>query len=106
MGFRKPYTVKRVAAGSVIDGYYTNGTSSTVNITASVQPLKPSDIQQLPEGRRNKKLFNIFTSTKLNVVTSANPDKITIGTEDFELDQEEQWQNGILNHYKYLAIKV
>ncbi len=106
MGFRKPYTVKRVAAGSVSNGYYSNGASSTISISASVQPLKPSDILQLPEGRRNKQLFYIITDTQLNIVTTSNPDKITISGSDYELDQEEVWQNGVISHYKYLAIKV
>lgn len=106
MSFRKTYTVTRVTVGSITDGYYTNGTSNTFDIQASIQPLKPSDVQQLPEGRRNKKMFTVFTDTELQVVTSSNPDKLSIYGEVYELDQEEVWQNGVINHYKYLAIKV
>lgn len=106
MSFRKPYTVKRKAAGTISNGKFTDGTTTDVSITASVQPLKPQDIQQLPEGRRNSKLYYVFTSTSLNTVGTANPDSIVIGGETYEIDKKDSWQNGVINHYKYLVYKV
>ena len=104
--FRRAFVVKRKATGSITNGIFTEGATSTINITASIQPLKPSEIQQLPEGRRNRKVFWVITSTKLNVVSTTNPDIITVGTENFELDSAEEWQNNVINHYKYMAMKV
>jgi hypothetical protein len=104
--FRKSFTVKTKAAGTVVDGFFVEGSVTTSTIQASLQPLKPEDIQQLPEGRRNSKLFFLITSSKLNLITSANPSIVTVDTEDYEVDKEEIWQNNVINHYKYLIIKI
>lgn len=104
--FRKPYTVKIAATGTWLNGIFIPGTPTTSTIYASVQPLKPEDIQQLSEGRRNSKLFWIFTDTKLNDVTTKNPDKIVINGEDYEVDKIEAWQNEVISHYKVLVVKV
>lgn len=104
--FRKSFVVKVAATGTWSNGIFTPGTPTTTNILASIQPLKPEDIQQLPEGRRNSKLFWIFTDTKLNDVTTKNPDKVVINGEDYEVDKIEAWQNGVISHYKVLVIKI
>jgi hypothetical protein len=106
MIFRRPYIVKRKSSGSISDGKFTDGAISDISITASVQPLKSQDIQQLPEGRRNSKLYYVFTSTALNTVGTANPDSIVIDGEIYEVDKKDSWQNGVINHYKYLVYKV
>lgn len=104
--FRRQLTIYRKAEGTVTDGFYSEGSPSEETIMASVQALKPEDVQQLPEGRRNSKLFFIFTDTRLNLVTSANPDIVVVDSENYEVDKEEVWQNGVINHYKYLIVKV
>lgn len=104
--FRRQLTIYRKAVGTVVDGIFTEGAPTSDVILASVQALKPEDIQQLPEGRRNSKLFFIFTDTRLNLVTSANPDIVVVDSENYEVDKEEVWQNNVINHYKYLIVKV
>ena len=105
-GFRRQLTIYRKAIGTITDGFYNEGVPVQDTIMASVQALKPEDVQQLPEGRRNSKLFFIFTDTHLNLVTSANPDIVVVDSENYEVDKEEVWQNNVLNHYKYLIVKV
>jgi hypothetical protein len=104
--FRREFTIKQKVAGTVVDGAFIEGAVTTSTIQASLQPLKPEDIQQLPEGRRNSKVSFIITSTRLNLVTSANPDIVVVDSEDYEVDKEEAWQNNVINHYKYLIVKV
>lgn len=103
--FRKTLTRYTKDVGTVVDGHFVEGITTESTIQASLQALKPEDIQQLPEGRRNSKIFFLFTDTKLNLVTSANPDLIVVNSENYEVDKEEAWQNGVINHYKYLIVK-
>lgn len=94
------------AQGTITNGIFTEGAETQYSFTASVQPLNPAEIEQLPEGRRNKKPLWLFTSTKLNEVTSSNPDIVIIDGERYEVDKVHPWQNGILNHYKCLVMGV
>ncbi len=104
--FRRPLVVKRKTTGSYVDGEWIEGTTTTIDITASVQPLKPEEVQFLDEGRRNSSSYFLFTDTKLNLVTSANPDLVTINGVDHEIQKEESWQNNVINHYKYRVLQI
>ena len=104
--FRQALVVKRKVAGTVVDGLFVEGATSDINITASIQPLKPDEVKQLPEGRRNSKPFWLFTATELNIVSSANPDLVIIGGVTYEVDNIEVWQNNVLPHYKCLVYKT
>ena len=63
----------------------------------------------LPEGRRNRKTYSLYSSTKINLIsTGTNPDQITIFGERYEVVRVEPWQNradifGIINHFKFFA---
>jgi hypothetical protein len=105
-GFRRQLARKTKAAGSVTNGYFTDGATTPTNIMASVQPIKPHEVEQLPEGRRDSQSYWLFTDTALNMVTSANPDLITINGEDYEVFKCEPWQNNVISHYKVLVSKV
>jgi hypothetical protein len=104
--FRKQLIRKTKAAGTIVNGVFVDGATTPTNIMASVQPLKPHEIEHLPEGRRDSQAYWLFTDTKLNTVTSANPDLITIDNEDYEVNKIEPWQNNVLSHYKVLVVKV
>ena len=113
MSFRKKFTVKRKSAGTFLDGVFTEGATQDIDIYASAQPVKPEDVQQFDFGRRNSKYMTLTTNTKLYVVRQAtdttsaiNPDVVVIDGEEFNVDKEEVWQNGIIPHYRYLVVKV
>jgi len=62
----------------------------------------------LPEGRRNRETYLIYTSTELmsvDVNGQLNPDIVVLNGNDFEIIQVEPWQNGIYSHYKAVASK-
>lgn len=103
--FRRPYTVKRLAAGSYTNGIYADGSASTFTIYASVQPLKGLEIMLLPENRRLSQAVKIFTSTLLNITSTANPDQILYNGNYFEVVSAEPWQceNKLVDHYRCIA---
>lgn len=76
------YVVTRTAAGTLSSGVYTSGATSTVNITASVQPLNGRDRQVLPEGIGQTDARKVITTTQLYAGgTTYEADKITIDGE-------------------------
>jgi hypothetical protein len=103
---RMALTVSRLAVGTYVKGVFTEGTTSAIVITASVQSASPHDLESLPEGRRNAKTYRLYTDTRLRLVTMSNPDKVGIFGETYEVNLENAWQNGLINHYKYIVTKI
>jgi hypothetical protein len=107
--FRIPLNVTRYNPTTYVNGIPQPATFTNIPITASVQPTTGEEMLSLPEGRRNKKTFSLFTSTKINlIVGGANPDQIDIFGERYEVVRVEPWQNnppvfGIVNHFKFYA---
>lgn len=107
--FRKTIAVKRYAAPAQdpATGDWIEGAESTFDILCSVQPLGRSEVEFLPEGRREEHAYKIYTNSTLQTLDSnTNPDKITIGGIDYELYSRLPWSNSIITHNKYLALKV
>jgi len=109
--FRVPLTIFRQNTGSYINGFWVQVGEIPLQITASIQPTSGEEMLSLPEARRNKKTYALFTSTKINLLLPLkNPDQINIFGERYEIIQVEPWQNnavifGIVNHYKFYAQK-
>ena len=45
-----------------------------INATASVQPIKGKEVLLVPEGRRDREVLKMYTSTEIMGVTTQNPD--------------------------------
>jgi hypothetical protein len=107
--FRIPVNLYRKAAGTYVNGIWVEGGETLIVITASIQPTTGEEMLSLPEGRRNRKTYSLFTSTKINLIsTGTNPDQVQIFGERFEVVRVEPWQNnppvfGIVNHFKFFA---
>ena len=83
--------------------------------TASVQPLKGEEVMLVPEGRRDRESYTMFTSTQILGITTQNPDQITVLKGPytgivFECIEVQPWQNNsnftITNHYKYICLRL
>ena len=101
--FRRTVPVLRPGATSFVDGYHVQGADTTFDIQASVQPLTPSEVEDLPEGRRNNKHYWLFTETDLNMVGATNPDKVTLYGSTYELYRQGVWKNNVIEHNRYLV---
>ncbi len=107
--FRIPLTIYRQGITTYVNGIPQTPSETAIAITASVQPTTGEEMLSIPEGRRNRKSYALFTSTKVEVIhTGANPDQIVIYGERYEIIRVEIWQNnppvfGNVNHYKFIA---
>jgi len=98
-------------AGTYVGGRYVEGTKTVVeNVNASVQPLKPSEIKMLPEGRRNIESIKIYTELKMFISDEKNKRNASIVEYDgknYEVHMVFNWNIGTdIKHYKIFAIKI
>lgn len=92
------YDVTRPSAGTVTNGVFTPGATSTFSISASIQPIAGRDLKSLPESRHAEEIRSVWTTTELRV-----EDTVDIGGETWEVIRAQMWPS----HYRaYLARKV
>lgn len=107
--FRKPINLYRKVAGAYVSGIWVEGAEVLILITASVQPTTGEEMLSIPEARRNRKSYALYTSTKIEVIhTGKNPDQVLIDGKRFEVIKVDIWQNNptvfnVVNHYKFLV---
>ena len=105
--FRKPITAFIRQPGKYVDGYWQEGAELEETISASVQPLKPSDLAALPEGqRREGKMVKIYTSAKLSPAepeTEKTGDSILWRGSRYLIIGEDEFQMDVISHNKYYA---
>lgn len=114
MSFRQAHTLFRPQAGSYVDGVMVVPGFDSIAITASVQPATGKDMDNVPEGKRNRAVFAVFTSTEIKVVeqatAAADPgteaDELAIGGNRYEAVHVEPWANNVINHYKALFARI
>lgn len=87
-----PNTVQYTADGEAIIATH----AAPVEIEANVQPATGEDLQQLPEGRRNKETLNIWTRTSIK-----NQDRIVRYGKTYQIDHINNWESpsSTLPHY-------
>lgn len=107
---RYPYNCKRLASGSFDDAgeWVPGGVDTNFIIRATAQPMKANEMQTLPEGRRERQSYVLYTDTRLNTVleNDGDPDIVTIGNNDYEVYKRFNWANNIINHYKYGVVRL
>lgn len=105
----KNITVTRKYPGTYSDGVWSEGSDYTFTISASVQPLSPREMEMLPEARRTKEAYKVFSSIKLipaEETSQTNADLLSIGGETFEVVSCGSYQSNVLSHYKAMVVKV
>ncbi len=73
------YTVTRRATGSLANGDWTPGASSTFTVEADLQPLSGNDLKILPEGQHGEEMQKLYLSVELFTARlDKEADQITI----------------------------
>jgi hypothetical protein len=103
-------TVTRAGAGAYVDGaWQRNATPQTLILKAIVQPYKGPELLQFPEGQRARQWLRIYCDQELRTAdesTGADPDVVTYGAHQYQLQRVEDRSQGPLAHYRALAVKV
>lgn len=108
----KNINILRYGVGSYVKGKWVKGSTTTVPIQAIVSPvIKQSMLQFLPENLRAKKVFRLFSNTKLNGFQDKEEkqqaDEFTLNGETFRIVKVGEWEDvGTFAGYEAYAIKV
>ena len=116
MGFRRPVTIERTSLGTIDDnGRYQKGTTTTLTIQASVQPLSIREQSTIvgPDGARNVSYVKIYTDTPLIPQSAASgqgeatkADVVRHLGRRFLVTQCDAYQTGVISHYRAYAQEV
>lgn len=105
-------TVKRKAAGSYIEGVFTDGEETEIEITGSIQPLNGKELLVLSEGNRVKDTIKIYTDSELRTDKSSTcvADLIEYNNKIWQVMNVFDYSTTIagttLTHYKALCVNV
>lgn len=115
LGRRALSCIRPGGAYDSVSGKWVEATAVPFTIEGSVQPLRARELNSLPEGRRATSAFRIYTDTRLRTVddkAQSNPDRLTFRVPSYdstapmrtyEVISVEEWQNGIVPHYKAIV---
>lgn len=116
MGFRRPVTIERTSLGTIDEnGRYQKGTTATLTIQASVQPLSIREQSTIvgPDGARNVAYVKIYTDTPLIPQSAASgqgeatkADVVRHLGRRFLVIQCDAYQSGVISHYRAYAKEV
>jgi hypothetical protein len=109
--FRKPIKVWRYTEPAVLgkDGRFTIAEPTEITIKASVQPLKATEMEALPEGRRGSRAVKVYSDTELLMVdqqSGQQPDQFEWLGRRYEVVGSDAFRSGVINHYRAYAVEV
>lgn len=109
--FRRPIKIWRYAEKPVLgdDGRYTIADPTEMSIQASVQPLKATEMDALPEGRRGGRAVKVYSDTELLMVdqqSGQQPDRFEWLGRMYEVVGCDAYQSNVINHYRAYAVEV
>lgn len=92
------------------DGNPKRGPEIVIEAVASIQPLRPNEILQLPEHRRTAEHMKMYTYTRVRTSDEKNQlpaDRIIHDGKTFEVQSVANWFIGTdLPHYKAICVKL
>lgn len=95
------YSVTRKTKGTSALGVVSGGTTSTVTITAAIQPVTGDDLKSLPEGQHIESTRVVFTESELKASSSTHdPDRFTLDGDTWEVVRVEKWSAWGGTHYR------
>lgn len=88
------YAVTRtVAATYGTDGRLIAGSTSVINMDASIQPMSGRELQALPEGAHGREVRKMFSKSELSTRTPGNdPDLVMYKSESWEVLSVSAWE--------------
>ena len=106
--FNQTINVDRFSAGGGHNaaGDYIESSKTPIQIQGSVQPTPANELKSLPEGRRNKESYTVFTKDQLFTVRESGnikADRLTLFGRPFEIVSVSNWQNNVIPHFEAIA---
>ena len=106
IGFKK-VQITRKSAGNYVGGEWVEGTETTIDINASIQPLNQLEQEALPEGKRKGQAIKAYSDTELFCarLNTTSADVILYQGKRFEVIQVLKYDD-LLTHTKAIAVEL
>ena len=95
------------------DGVWQEGTQSSLNVIANVQPLNARETEQytqiLTGGNRTISMVKIYTNAILLTdvqMTGQTADILVWRGKHYKIAMAEEWQSNIISHFRYIGVEV
>jgi len=75
----------------------------------TVQPYVGGDLLVAADGFGDKEVYTVFTDTYLSQGKEGGlekPDEVFIFDEWYRVAKTKRWQNGVINHYECVVVKI
>lgn len=105
-----PLTVSRQSAGSYVRGVWVEGTTTEVEVEVNIQPVKPHEVQMMPESDRTREWYKVYCAdelrTKQEGANGHGPDRFEWQGHTYEIMKVQNYSMSILDHWKAWAARV
>ena len=105
-----PLTIYRQEAGSYVRGVWVEGPIVEVPIRANIQPLKPSEVQMMPESDRTREWYKVYSAdllrTKQEGDNGWDADQFEWQGHRYEVMKVQNYSMSILDHFKAWAARI
>lgn len=103
-------SIERRGQGSWSFGEWVEGDPITVIREVNIQPLKPSEILQMPEADRTREWYKVYCAEDLRTMQEGvggwDADEFTWQGYNYKIMKVSNWSMGILNHFKAYAART
>lgn len=105
-----PVSIERRGQGSWSFGEWVEGEPITVIREVNIQPLKPSEILQMPESDRTREWYKVYCAEDLRTMQEGvgghDADEFTWQGYNYKIMKVQNYAMGILNHFKAYAART
>lgn len=105
-----PVSIERRGQGYWNFGEWVEGEPITIIREVNIQPLKPSEILQMPESDRTREWYKVFCAdelrTKQEGANGHGPDRFEWQGHTYEIMKVQNYAIGILDHHEAWAARV
>jgi hypothetical protein len=94
--------------GQYVEGYYQPGKTRKFQVSGSLQPVSPRDMQVLEELDRVKQSYKLYTDQMLQTVREVGrklADRVKVYGEAYVVMQTERWDGTDLPYFKALLVR-
>ena len=104
--FAYPQIGSRPGTSSYVGGVWTSAAPSALSFRGTIQPITGKELESLNVGQDDTGKVKVYSTTKLNVAKkgdNATGDIVYYNGKKWELIDELDYQNKLIQHYKYIA---
>ena len=105
-----PLTIYRKEKGSYVRGVWVDGPEVEVVVEVNIQPVKPSEVQMMPESDRTREWYKVYSAdllrTKQEGGNGWDADQFEWQGHRYEVMKVQNYSMSILDHFKAWAARI